>query len=1079
MTASDLRTLQARISELESEVRELRAEAVGKQELEQSYRELAEHSADVLWVASVDRRQLFYVSPAFETIWGRPIEDAVRSPFAFVEFIHPDDRANVLGLRDLQDVGESPREYTHEYRILRPDGEIRWIWTRVVPVVDADGEVTRVAGISSDITARKQAEEGLRSAHDDLDRRVEQRTRELSQTNAKLRDSESQLRIITDNLPAFVSYVDKDERYRFVNKRYEDWFGRPAEEILGRHLKDVLGSQAYERIRDKVAVALSGEQITFEQSLPFADGRTRDFVARFVPDVADEGVVRGYFAMITDVTKQKLAEGALRETEQRFRLISANIDEVFWLASPDETELYYVSEAFERVTGYCCDDLYRKPMSWHDTLHPEDRSRLERMIEAEPGPPSEAIRDNEYRLFRRDGELRWVWTRSRPVYDDEGALVARAGVAADITERKVAELSLRDSEQRFRQLAENIQEVFWITSADGEDVIYVSPAYERIWGQSCESLYESPRNWFKSIDPEDQARVEAAFYSNLKPEPFEEEYRIIRPDGAVRWIRDRGFPVVDDAGRITRVVGIADDITDRKESEQALRESESHFRRLLEAQPDSIIITDAEGRIILANAQTEKTFGHTREEIIGQPVEVLVPQAHRAAHVGSRTRFVADKQAREAGLQLEIMGLRKDGAEFPADMRLSLLETDRGLFVMSTVRDITQRKEAQEALRQEKELSAAIIKSGVDGILAFDREFRYSLWNPGMEEISGYAEDEVLGQCAFDVFPFLVETGEDELFRRALAGETFVAKDRPYSVPGTGKQGFFEGSYAPLRDEAGEVIGGIAVLRDTTERKLAEEQARLLQTDLAYMSRLTTMGEIASGLAHELSQPLTAINNYARGCIRRLGSNGAVSPEMLDVLERIASEARRTGKVIRGLSDLVRRHPPRKIDVDMTVAIDEIHDLAAMEAKLHHAVLSVEIAAEVPAAPMDKVQIQQVLLNLVQNAGEALEAVPPENRKIEIVATVRDSVEIEIVVTDSGPGLPPDELDKIFERFHTTKKQGMGMGLAISRSIVEAHGGRLWATSEKEGSGASFHFTLPVPQGDQTHGSGSNCLRRR
>ena len=213
--------------------------------------------------------------------------------------------------------------------------------------------------------------------------------------------------------------------------------------------------------------------------------------------------------------------------------------------------------------------------SFLETIHPDDRSRVTEV--AQRANKQEFA--HEYRIVRPDGEVRWIWDRAFPIRDQTGQVARYAGIAEDVTDRKLAEEALRESEQRFRQLAENIREVFWMSDTDSEGMLYVSPAYETVWGRNSQAQYQDCRFFLETTHPEDRPRV-AAFVSEPKEQEFEIEYRIVRPDGSVRWIWDRGFPIRDSSGRVFRYAGISEDVTDRKETEEKLKVAGERLRAL-------------------------------------------------------------------------------------------------------------------------------------------------------------------------------------------------------------------------------------------------------------------------------------------------------------------------------------------------------------------------------------------------------------------------------------------------------------------------------------------------------------------
>src|SRR5262249_53889500 len=267
----------------------------------------------------------------------------------------------------------------------------------------------------------------------------------------------------------------------------------------------------------------------------------------------------------------------------------------------------------------------------------------------------------------------------------------------------------------------------------------------------------------------------------------------------------------------------------------------------------------------------------------------------------------------------------------PGGDELELIETAANLASLAV-----ERRQAETQIQRQKEFAERLIHSSVDGICAFDQESRFTVWNPAMEWIFGVTRIEAVGRNALQLLPFLQETGADQWFRDALAGRTMVAKDRPFSIPDAGRQGFYDGHFAPLLDEVGAIIGGVAVIRDVTAQKQAEEQARRQLNELAHVSRLVTMGEMASGLAHELNQPLCAVINYVGACIRIIQTPAApTNDELLATMREVARQAERTGEVIRRLRDFVRRKEPRRAHANVNDVVREAASFARADAAQH------------------------------------------------------------------------------------------------------------------------------------------------
>jgi PAS domain S-box-containing protein len=279
----------------------------------------------------------------------------------------------------------------------------------------------------------------------------------------------------------------------------------------------------------------------------------------------------------------------------------------------------------------------------------------------------------------------------------------------------------------------------------------------------------------------------------------------------------------------------------------------------------------------------------------------------------------------------------------------------------------------------------------------------------------------------------------------------------------------------PLRGADGRITGTIGVALDITERKRAEELVGQLG-DLAHVTRLSLMGEMATGLAHELNQPLAAISNYARGCIRRIRSGTGTPETLLEPLNEIAGQASRAGDIIHWIRNFVRRREPECDSVSLPEILTAAHRVIEPELRTHR--IKYRLVADKPLPPVrvDRIQIEQVVLNLLRNGIEAMSAVT-DRRELTLTALAHSLAHVEVAIADTGCGLKPEVVEKLFDPFFTTKPQGLGMGLAISRSIVEAHGGRLWYRDNPP-RGVQFHFTLPACTGDYSHDPTANGVRR-
>jgi two-component system sensor histidine kinase TtrS len=373
-------------------------------------------------------------------------------------------------------------------------------------------------------------------------------------------------------------------------------------------------------------------------------------------------------------------------------------------------------------------------------------------------------------------------------------------------------------------------------------------------------------------------------------------------------------------------------------------------------------------------------------------------------------------------------------------------------------------RERRRAEAQMRKLSSAV-EQAADAVIITDRDGSIEYVNPAFERVSGFRRDEVLGYT-----PRLVRSGlHDQRFYEELWGTLLDGRPFHGLFINRRKDGLLfyeEKAITPLRDAHGRVTHFVSTGRDVTERRRAEEQARRHREELARVARVSVLGEMTSSIAHELNQPLTAIANYAAGCMRRLRDGRLEREPLLGAMQRVAGQAQRAGDIIRHVRRLVTHREPQRAVADLNALVKEAAALMEAEIRTHGVSMWFHLTKNLPAVEVDAIQVEQVVLNLLRNATEAM-AENGDRRLLVVRTATTHSGDVEVLVRDSGPGLPP-QAERLFEAFFTTKAGGMGLGLAISRTIVEAHGGRLWA-EPNGGRGAAFRFTLPYACSGHAH----------
>ncbi len=509
--------------------------------------------------------------------------------------------------------------------------------------------------------------------------------------------------------------------------------------------------------------------------------------------------------------------------------------------------------------------------------------------------------------------------------------------------------------------------------------------------------------------------------------------------------------------RMRRRVHESDHRAARRDAEAALVAEELNL--LIDgAQGHAIYLLDAEGRVTIWNKGAERLKGWREEEVVGKDAAIFYPPDAVAAGKPEGDLAVA---AREGRLEMEDWRVRKDGSEFLADVSITALRTAGGDLrgFAKVVSDITGRRAAEEALRSQESHLRSILSTVPDAMVVIDDQGSIVSFSAAAERLFGYQEAELLGVNVSRLMPSPDRERHDAYIRRFLeTGEKRII--------GIGRVVFAErrdGSTFPMELSIGEASSDshplfTGFIRDLTERQQTEARLESLQSELIHVSRVSAMGTMASTLAHELNQPITAVANYVEA-VRDLLANPdpADIPMIRDVLDDTAKEALRAGHIVRRLRDFVARGEVEKTIEKLPVLINEAAVLGLMGAREKGVEPRFDLDPYASPVLVDKVQIQQVLINLIRNAVEAMADSPV--RQLTVTSRPDQRGFVRVIVADTGPGVSPEVAEQLFTAFVSTKAEGMGLGLSICRTIVEANGGRIWM-EPRAGGGTEFHFTL-------------------
>jgi PAS domain S-box-containing protein len=520
-----------------------------------------------------------------------------------------------------------------------------------------------------------------------------------------------------------------------------------------------------------------------------------------------------------------------------------------------------------------------------------------------------------------------------------------------------------------RELVESLDQIVFLVAGDLSRVFYVSPAYERITGYSCERLYENPRAWTELIHEEDRASVLRKVTQRLSGEiqgRSEMEYRIRTAGGEIRWLRNIMTPVFEESGQVERLAGLAEDITTRKQTDLTLNEIHAGLARKVELRTQEL-------------SQTVARFD----------------------------------------------------------------------------REIEQRKQVEAELRRSEARFRRLFETNIIGVMFSDVYGNITDANGAFLQMTGYSPADL--PMRWDKMTPPEWSHLSQLAIEQLARDGTVTPLEKEYIRKDGKRVPVLIGGALLDREAWRCVFFVL---DLTRRKMAEEQVREVSLQLEHASRLSVMGELLADMAHEIHQPLGVIVNYANGSLRRLKKGQLTVGALKDRLREIAAESMRVAEVLRRIREFIRRREPDRKLVDLNVIVMDALQFTRFERREHRIAVTVRPDRDLPAVQADQVQITQVLVNLLSNAIHAVSAAHREFPKVLISTYLTEDGLAEIAVADNGPGVAAADLPRIFDRFFTTKSGGLGLGLPISRSIVESHGGQL-ACDSQPGESTVFRVTLP------------------
>lgn len=1083
------------------------------------------------WTLDVESDEIVW-SPHLHDVWGIPEEAAPITYDRMLEVVHPEDRGRLeQAVQRAVDAGES---YELDHRIVRPDGTLRWVHSRGKVETDPDGEAVRLWGTSQDVTEQVEAQRGIaRERH-----RYEQ---------------------LLTAAPNCIVQIDPDGAFVFANERAEEVLGLAPAEVTGRAYND----PAWE-IRDLDGEPIPDEELPFRKVLDggravrderhtvtWPDGTEVALSVHGAPIFGDDGEIESTVFVIADITERLERERALgHERDRRAALFEENTDPIAELAfEEDVATIRAVNQSFRETFGSEGREVLGEPLA--DVLVPDEgrdehQAMVDRILAGED-VQEEVVRET------REGPRRFVG-HALPLLED-GEVTAAYVWYTDVTE-------LRETVRRLDRAQEVADIGDWSWDV-GTDEVEWSPALFELYGIPPDEGPLTYEGVLEIVHPDDREAFGAAVQRAVEEaRPFQLEKRIIRPDGSVRWMHSRGEPETDEEGRVVRLLGTSQDVTDLRE----LQEEEEFKANMLDQVGQAVLATDDEFHLTYWNAHAEEMFGYTADEALGEDAIELVVPPESLEQVERVTEALTRGEAWRGEIPLQ----RKDGSTFPALVSNApvLDEGDEVTGLISACQDITELRRLQE----DEAVKARLLDQVGQAVNATDAEGRITYWNKHAEEMFGAPAEEAIGENIFE-FVEAHEGHREEILAHMRRGEEWTGElevaraDGSTSpavfskVPILDDEGDFEGmlgisydvsdlrrlereealkarmldqvgqavvavdtggrvtywnehaealhgytadealgrriaeltgvepeaiddalergeesnrevrlqhragtrfpavlSVSPIRDDDGDVEGAISVAADVSDLKETEREVVAVANQLR--SRNRELQELSQAAAHGLRTPAGDVVRY----LQRLEDEAG---DKLDESERRHLETaldggRRMDEIVNGLQaylDAATR-PPSPGPTDAREALDDA--IASLADGIEAAGARIEVEEPAPELGVDHTPLAEVFGHLIDNALSFAGDEPP---RIEIGFEREDDMWV-VSVADHGVGMEARHQERVFRPFRTlhTRAEGAGpgLGLALCRAVVEAHGGVIWARS-RPGEGTTVSMTLPAP----------------
>ncbi|WP_315788062.1 PAS domain S-box protein [Fischerella sp. JS2] len=879
----------------------------------------------------------------------------------------------------------------------------------------------------------------------------------------ELRQREAELRLITNAVPVLISFIDAQQRYRFNNQKYEEWFGKPASQVYGKHMWEVLGDAAYAKIRPYIEQVLAGQEVTFESKIPYKDGGARFISATYVPRIDQQGNVAGFVGLVSDITQRQQAEETIHQNEERLRIAQKAANAGVWNWDIITNQVTW-SEEYYGLYGLDRGTTQPSYENWLLSIVEQDRDRVDQVVRNALAHRTDL--NVEFRIFHPNRGERWLSAIGQTFYDDRnGQPQHMTGMALDITERKHVELALAKSNQTLEAIIQACPLAIMGLQADGTVKIW-NPAAERIFGWSQQEVLGQ----FLPIIPNDKrneflnniaATMQGQVLAGVETQRLKKGNLSI--DVAL-WSAP-----VDEAQAGISCLSIVADISDRKQAQAALQQSEAFNRQILASTEDCIKVLDLEGSLLYMNPGGQKLLGaNDIASLIGHSWVKFWQKADQRAAQEALNTAKAGGVGTFQGYCPTLNGEPKYWDVQITPIRGADGQVERLLCIS---RDITERKRSEAALRQSEERYRYLAESIPQLVWTANTEGVLIDINQRWSNFTGLT----LAQAQTVGWPAVVHPDDVPILSQKWAiaqqdGSYYQAQGRIRRADGVYRWHLHQA--VPLKNEQGQVIKWFGTATDIEDQKQLEQQRiQLLQQEQAAREKAEAANrikdEFLAVLSHELRSPLNPILGWAK-LLQTRPFDQSSAKRALETIERNAKLQTQLIDDLLDISRILRGKMVLNIClVNLVEVIDAALETVRLSAETKGIKIQKVVAGDIGPILGDSGRLQQILWNLLSNAVKFTASGGKIEIRLQQVGT-----DAQIQVKDTGKGINREFLPHVFEYFRqedskTTRKfGGLGLGLAIVRYFTELHGGTVKAESPGEGLGATFTVSLPISKNE-------------